>query len=50
MHCRWVITLESWHSYVVPFNYGEVVLYPHCTNLCIPGSTEQHKPHYSVYA
>ena len=50
MHCRWVITLESWHSYVVPFVYGEVVLSPQCTNPCSRGCTEQHKPHYSVYA
>ena len=49
--CKW--TAESWPeellSCVVPFVYGELVLYLQCTNLCSPGCTEQHKLHYSVY-
>ena len=42
--------LRSRPSRVVPFVYGEVVLSPHCTNLCSPGCIELHKLHYSVYA
>ena len=40
------LDLRSWPSCV----YGEVVLSPQFLNMCSPGSTEQHKLHYSVYA
>ena len=44
------LDLRSWPSCVVLFVYGDVVSSPQCTNLCIPGCTEQCKLHYSVYA
>ena len=42
------LDLRSLHSSVVPF-VRKVVLFPWCTNLCIPGCTEQHKQSIAVY-
>ena len=44
------LSLRSWPSYVVPFVYREVVLFPQCTILYSPGCTDWHKLHYSADA